>query len=265
MLSAPRYGLCMPRGRSAVVTGKLPAFAVDPRSDLPLHAQVADHLVKIVDDGVLLGGDRLDGEVGLASRWGISRATLRRAINDLVGQGVLLRRHGVGTQVAPRPGWRSTGVRSLYDEMVEADRRPATTVRALTVGRATPDVAETLELSADAEIYAIERLRLVEEEPLALMRNWLAVSLVELDADLLSRSGLYEILRAHGIEMAIARQSVGAQKAGADEARLLQVEEGDALLSVYTVSYAAMGEPIELGRHLYRADGFRLQVTNVER
>lgn len=238
---------------------------VDPLSDLPLHAQVADHLVKIVDGGVLLSGDRLDGEVGLAARWGISRATLRRAINDLVLRGVLLRQHGVGTQVAPRPGWRPAGVRSVYDELMEADRRPTTTVAALTIGPASPEVIEVLELSADADVYEVERLRWVEGAPLALMRNWLAASLVNLDADMLCRSGLYEILRAQGIGMRIARQSVGAQRADADEARALQVEEGDALLSVHTVSYAAMGEPIELGRHLYRADSFRFQVTNVER
>lgn len=255
----------MPRGRSAVVTGKLPAFVADPRSNLPLHAQVSDHLAKAVEDGVLLGGDRLDGEVGLASRWGVSRATLRRAINDLVGRGVLLRQHGVGTQVAPRPGWSSTGVRSLYDEMVEAERRPTTTVMALTVGCVTVDVAEMLGLEAEAEVYAMERLRLVDGSPLALMRNWISATLVELDAEALCGSGLYEILRTQGIEMRLARQSVGAQKASAGEARLLHVAEGDPLLSVHTVSYAAMGQPIELGRHLYRADDFRLQVTNVER
>lgn len=237
---------------------------VDETSGTPLHAQIARHLRRAIEQGDLLGGDRLDGEIGLAERWGVSRATLRRAISDLVSQGVLLRQHGVGTQVAPDSGWHSTGVRSMYDELAAAGRHPVTRIRAFAVVPAGPDVAEPLGLELGTEVYAIERLRFADGVPLALMRNWLPATLVPLAvADL--DQGLYELLRARGVAMRIARQSIGAQGADDEQAEALGIEKGSAVLSMDTVTYAAFGQPIEVGRHVYRADNFRFQVTNVDR
>lgn len=260
----PRYGRVVPRGRHAVVSGKLPSFVADAESTQPLYAQVADHLRRIIDDGLLRSGDRLDGEIGLAERWGISRQTMRRATGELVGQGVLLRTHGVGTQVATRPGWHAGGVRSLYDEMLDAGRSPSTVVRSLAVTSAEPDVAEALELAPGEPVYEIERLRSVDGEPLALMRNWLPRAVADLDVDVLQHRGLYEVLRTSGVEMRIARQSVGAEAVGRAEARVLGIRAGSPVLSVRTVTYGKLGRPVESGRHLYRADTFRFRITNVE-
>ena len=197
----------MPRGRPAVVSGKLPSFVGDPDSPRPLYAQVADHLRRAIDEGILISGVRLDGEIGLAERWGISRQTMRRATGELVGQGVLLRKHGVGTQVAPRPGWRASGVRSLYDEMAETGRNPSTAVRKFALGPADPEVADALALTPGAPVYEIERLRSIDGAPLALMRNWLPTSVVDLTEEVLAARGLYEVLRDAGVDMRIARQS----------------------------------------------------------
>ena len=254
----------MPRGRPAVVSGKLPSFVGDPDSPRPLYAQVADHLRRAIDEGILISGDRLDGEIGLAERWGISRQTMRRATGELVGQGVLLRKHGVGTQVAPRPGWRAAGVRSLYDEMAETGRNPSTAVRKFALGPADPEVAEALALTPGAPVYEIERLRSIDGAPLALMRNWLPTSVVNLTEEVLAARGLYEVLRDAGVEMRIARQSVGADPAVREDARALGIRTGSPVLSVHTITYGDLGQPVEMGRHVYRSDTFRFQITNVE-
>lgn len=255
----------MPRGRSAVVSEKLPLFAIDAQSTEPLYAQVAAHLRRTIDEGLLLSGDRLDGEIGLAERWGISRQTIRRAIGELVAQGVLLRKHGVGTQVAPRPGWRATGVRSLYDEMLDAGKIPTTEVRSFERVGADPEVADALELAVGQDVYAIERLRSVDGEPLALMHNWIPTDLIDLRPEMLVGHGLYQVLRDRGVEMRIARQSIGAAPAKRADAKVLGVRTGSPVLMLRTVSYADLGRPVEIGRHIYRADIFEFQVTNVDR
>lgn len=248
-----------------MISERLPPFAADPSSGEPLYAQVAQHLRRAIDDGLLLSGDRLDGEIGLAERWGISRETMRRATGELVGQGILLRKHGVGTQVAPRPGWQSTGVRSIYDEMLAAGRQPSTLVTSFALVNPNVEVLEALHLAAGIKVYRIGRLRMVDGEPLAVMRNWLPNDIVGLRQDVLRTHGLYQVLRDLGVEMRIARQSVGAEAAGKTDARALGIKVGAPVLSVHTVTYDDLGRPVEMGRHIYRADTFRYQITNVDR
>lgn len=255
----------MPRGRPAVISQKLPLFTANEDSADPLYAQVAAHLRQVVDDGLLLSGDKLDGEIGLAERWGISRETMRRAVGELVGQGVLLRKHGVGTQVAPRPGWSSTGVRSLYDEMVSAGRQPTTLIKSFVIDTPSADIAEALSLVTGQNVYHIERVRLVDGTPLAHMRNWIPEDLVVLRPETLETHGLYQVLRDLGVEMRIARQSVGADLAGRSAARILGLKASSPVLSVNSVTYSSVGRPVEMGRHIYRADNFRYQITNVDR
>ena len=97
------------------------------------------------------------------------------------------------------------------------------------------------------------------------MRNWLPAGLVEFERHELERRGLYEILRDAGVDLRIAHQSIGAESATAELAALLDVPEQVAVLSMHTVTYAGLGRPVELGRHSYRSDTFRFEITNVER
>lgn len=248
-----------------MISEKLPLFVADPSSTEPLYAQVAQHLRSAIDEGLLLSGDRLDGEIGLAERWGISRQTMRRATGELVGHGVLLRKHGVGTQVAPRPGWRSTGVRSLYDEMVAAGRDPSTVIRRFALVIPSPKIAKVLEVAPGQKVYKIARLRLVDGVPLAVMHNWIPDNIAGLHREVLQTHGLYQVLRDLGVEMRIAQQSVGADSAGKTNATALGIRVGAPVLSVHTVTYDDLGRPVEMGRHIYRADTFRFQITNVDR
>jgi len=255
----------MPRGRSATVGTTLPPLDLSRPDPAPLYARVARHIEQAVADGVLAAGDRLDGEIGLAERLGVSRQTMRRAIEELVNRGILMRKHGVGTRVAPSPSGRPAGVSSLYDELHQAGRSPATQVRVLEVIEADEDTATILELQPGDAVIHLERLRLAGGTPLAIMRNWIPAALVELDRLELEKRGLYEILRDAGADMRIAHQSIGAEPADAESAALLEVPAGTAMLSLHTITYAGLGRPVERGRHTYRADSFRFEITNVGR
>jgi DNA-binding GntR family transcriptional regulator len=231
----------------------------------PLYLRVARHIEETIRDGQLSPGDRLDGEIGMAEGLGVSRATMRKAIDELVRGGLLVRRHGAGTQVLPTRSDRSGGVDGLYDELKRADRRPTTEVIALEVRAAEEKIAEQLWLNPGDDVVHLERVREADGVPIALMRNWLPSDLIDLDADDLIAHGLYEILRKRGVQMRMAQQSIGAEAANSRVARLLGVKRGSPMLTIETTTYGDSGKPVEVGRHEYRGDMYRFPVTKVER
>lgn len=243
----------------------IPPLVLDRSNPAPLYSRVAQHITDAIQRGDLVAGDRLDGEIGLAESLGISRATMRRAIEELVARGILARKHGVGTQVLSHPNLRSTGVRSLFDELAAAGRSPRSEVLVFEVISAEGNVASALEVAAGAPVTYIERIRYADEVPFAMMRNWIPASLVQLAPERIETGGLYEELRTSGIRMRVARQSIGAAVASPNMARLLDVDTGAALLNIQTVTLADLGHPVELGSHDCRADLYRFEMTSVER
>jgi DNA-binding GntR family transcriptional regulator len=255
----------MPGTRTAAVTAGLPPIALD-RRDLadPLYLQVSRHIEQAVDGGHLRPGDRLDGEIGLAEQLGISRQTMRRAIAELVQRGLLVRKHGVGTQVMDTGRRRASRLSSLHDELDQADRRPSTRVLSLEQTEAHADVAEALDLTVGTPVIALQRLRLAAGQPVAIMHNWLPADLVDLDATHLERRGLYQLLRGGGLKMSVARQTIGADAADAAQGRLLALREGAPVLTMRTVTYTNVGQAVDYGRHTYRPDRYQFEVTNVD-
>ena len=210
-------------------------------------------------------GTRLDGELALASQLGVSRPTLRRAIEYLVDRGYLVRRRAVGTQVVHPKVRRPVGLTSLYDDLTASRKDPRTTVLSLETAPASDRVAHALGLEDGQEVVAVERLRYADGQPLAVMRNWLPVGLVELDVGQLERSGLYQLMRAAGIGLHLASQTIGARGAGAAEAKLLQAHKGEPLLTMERTTYNENGQPVELGDHLYRASLYSFEIVLVTR
>jgi GntR family transcriptional regulator len=241
------------------------SITVDRSSPVPMYYQVAQQLEHAIEAGELAPGTRLDGELALATRLGVSRPTLRRAIEYLVDRGYLVRRRAVGTQVVHPKVRRPVGLTSLYDDLTASRKDPRTTVLSLETAPASDRVAHALGLEDGQEVVAVERLRYADGQPLAVMRNWLPVGLVELDVGRLERSGLYQLMRAAGIGLHLASQTIGARGAGAAEARLLQAHKGEPLLTMERTTYNENGQPVELGDHLYRASLYSFEIVLVTR
>src|ERR687893_818147 len=119
---------------------------VDRTSPVPLYFQVATRLQQLIENGEITVGSRIENEVDLAERLGVSRPTTRRAIQYLVERGMLVRKRGVGTQVVHPKVRRPVELSSLYDDLVAADRKPRTEVLDLKVIAAPAEVDEALEL-----------------------------------------------------------------------------------------------------------------------
>jgi len=234
---------------------------LDRTSPVPLYFQLAQELERRIREGELPPGTRLENEILLADRLGLSRPTLRRAIEYLVDQGLLVRKRGVGTQVVTPRVRRPVELSSLYDDLVQAGQRPRTEVLDLSVRPAPEAVARRLEVDPDTEVYTLERLRYAGDEPLALMHNYLPLDLIDLTADRLAETGLYQLLRASGVTMKIASQSIGARGATAAEARSLGESRGAPLLTMDRVAYDDIGRVIEVGSHVYRASRYSFELT----
>ena len=109
----------------------LPDLVVNRSSPVPLYFQVAEQIERAIHDGHLLPGDRIANEVALADQLGLSRPTMRQAIQTLVDKGMLVRKRGVGTQVVHAPIRRSVELTSLYDDLKRSGLRPTHAVLGL--------------------------------------------------------------------------------------------------------------------------------------
>lgn len=234
---------------------------VDRSSPVPLYFQVASRLQELIEAGEIGVGARIENEVDLAERLGVSRPTTRRAIQYLVERGMLVRKRGVGTQVVHPKVRRPVELSSLYDDLVTSDRKPRTEVLDLKVIPAPAHVAEALELPPGTEVTWIERLRYAGGEPLALMHNAIPLGLIHLEAGDLAAHGLYELLRRAGFQPRIATQIIGARSAAAGEARILQEKRGASLLTMTRTAWDVSGRALEYGSHVYRASRYSFELN----
>lgn len=228
-------------------------FALDRGSPVPLYHQLAQQLEAAIEQGVLAPGNLLGNEVDLSVRLGLSRPTVRQAIQSLVDKGLLVRRRGVGTQVVHSQVRRPLKLSSLYDDLEAAGQEPTTRVVRNETVPAPAAVAAALGLAEGTEVALLERLRRTHGRPVALLCNYLPRDLLGLDSDRLEATGLYRMMRTAGITLHSARQTVGARAATAAEGARLDEKEGAALLTMRRTAYDDTGRAVEYGTHVYRA------------
>ena len=234
-------------------------LSVDRTSPVPLYYQLSQQLEAAVEQGRLAPGSLLGNEIELAARLGLSRPTVRQAIQSLVDKGLMVRRRGVGTQVVHSQVRRPLELSSLYDDLESAGQRPATRVLRNTVEPATAQVAAALGVTEGADVHLVERLRYAHDEPMALLRNHLPTGLLDLDDERLESTGLYRMMRSSGITLHSARQSVGARAATAQEAGRLAEAVGAPLLTMERITYDDTGRTVEFGSHVYRSSRYAFE------
>ena len=241
-----------------------PTFDIDRSSPTPLYFQLARAIEGAITAGALPAGSRLDNELVLAQQYGLSRPTVRRAVQELVDKGMLVRKRGVGTQVIQPHVRRSVELTSLYEDLARSGGSPTTEVLSLERVAAPAEVAGELDLPEGGEVVVVRRLRRSDGEPLALMTNYLPGRFTPTAEDLTER-GLYQYLRAQGVHLRVAHQRIGARLARAEEARLLDEPPRAALLTMQRTAFDDVGVPIELGSHIYRASRYHFETTLVGR
>ncbi len=237
---------------------------IDRGSPVPLYHQLAEQLTKSITDGVLAPGDAFENEIALSERLQLSRPTVRRAIQELVDKGLLVRRRGLGTTVANRKVHRHFKLSSLYDDLANEGRKPRTEVLSFEKGE-YPVAAEGLDLPPDTPMLAVTRLRLAGDTPLAIMHNWLPPSVGDVSREELEANGLYAVLRERGIRPVVAQQTIGARMPTAFERRHMEMSGSTPVLTMTRMAFDADGNAVEYGDHCYRATDYSIAVMVDER
>jgi DNA-binding GntR family transcriptional regulator len=242
------------------------SFPVDRTSPVPLYFQVAQQLERAIESGDLPPGAQLENEIQLAEQLGLSRPTMRRAMQYLVERGLLVRKRGIGTQVAQAKFKRPVELSSLWDDLVRSGQQPTTTLLSSAREPAVGEIARKLAVADGTEVIVLERLRYASGEPIARMCNYLPAALApELTAEALEQRGLYELLRSSGIILHAAAQTIGARTATQAEARMLDEPKGAALLTMERSTYDETGRTVEYGTHIYRASRYSFELSLLAR
>lgn len=238
---------------------------IDRGSPVPLYHQVVQGIEHAIHSGDLAPGTKLQNEIDLAKQLSLSRPTMRKAMDELVRSGLLVRKRGVGTQVVANQVRRPLELSSLFDDLSRGGSKPTTEVLAFSHNEADKHERELLQVESGSSVYRFTRLRSVDGKPLALMENQVRDDITELDATTLMEHGLYEVLRTAGVNFRLAQQRIGAVAANEYQAEQLKVEPGAALVTMERTAFDDTGRAVETGRHVYRGDSYSFELTLVER
>lgn len=242
------------------VFASMPDLAV--ASDVPSHGRIEHWLAGVIGNGQLATGDKLPSESDLAAVLGVSRMTLRQALAALESRGMVQRKRGRmgGTFIArPRIECDLTGLPGFTEQMRRAHVRAGARVVRSGVIKAPRKVAEVLDLARGETVYEIVRVRLANREPLALEETYLSVADFPGLLDRRLTSSLHSLMRrAYDLAPHTAREWLEPVIATGEQAGLLGIEQGSALMLVTRTSYTESGRPIEHAFDRYRADRTRI-------
>lgn len=223
----------------------------------PRYVQLRRRLEQGISDGVLPPNSSLPPERELAELTDLSRVTVRKAIQDLVGRGLIDQRQGSGSFVRPpstRVEQSLSHLTSFTEDMKRRGMETTSTWLERGVFMPSPDEVQVLGLAPDASVARISRLRQAGGRPMALERAALPLDILPNPLDV-TRS-LYEVLEARGQRPVRAVQKISAINLAVEDADLLDVPEGTAGLSIQRTSYQDNGRVTEFTKSLYRGDAY---------
>ncbi|ERM00690.1 GntR family transcriptional regulator [Brucella intermedia 229E] len=230
-----------------------------PSSGGPLYMQLRQSLEAAIRAGQLVDGEALPPERDIAEYANISRVTVRKAVDDLVKAGLLVRRHGSGTFVV-RPSERVQQSLSMLTSFTEDMARRGITTQSKWLERGglyypSPEEMMKLGVPRKPRLPArLGRLRMASDLPLAIERASLSSEILP-DPDAVKGS-LYAELSRNGFRPVRAVQRIAACNIKDPDARILGVKEGDAGLSIERISYLPSGRVVEFTKSLYRGDAY---------
>lgn len=226
-----------------------------------------DQLVVILSEKIeheYSPGDLLPSERELSERYGLSRTTVRLALQELEQLGLVVRRHGRGTFVADRSA-RSTNLSQQYsftDQMRAVGRNPHTTILEFRELVADRNIAEHMGIRVGDKVFKLKRLRLADDVPMMVERTYLPMrKFLTLKRPLLESKPLYEIIEQDYREtIKVAEEEFYASIARPSDAHLLGIGEGAPVLDLVRTTYNVSNEIVEYTLSVARADQFKYKV-----
>ena len=223
----------------------------------PRYIQLHRRIEKAIESGQLPPGTPLPPEREIASMTTLSRVTVRKAVQPLVEEGLILQRRGSGSIVAPqltKVEQSLSRLTSFTEDMARRGKNVTATWLERSIFLPSPEETMTLGLTARESVSRLSRLRMADGTPLAIERASLSTRM--LPNPLAVISSLYETLDESGFKPVRAVQRISATNLNSVDAGLLKVEEGIAGLKITRVSYLESGQVVELTHSIYRGDAY---------
>ncbi len=229
-------------------------------NDAAKYPQIRDRLAARLE--TMPPGHALPPERELAQEYGVARMTLRRALSALVADGLLVRRQGSGTFVAPATVSLRLAASSFTEDMRARGLTPGARTLAASMGPTSPEIAAHLEIDAAADVLRVRRLRLADGIPMATEDLHVPVALVPgLSADDLVEQSFYRVLKDRfGVEIGRGVQTIVPTVVSAEDAAALQVEPGAPAFRIERITRSITNQVVEYVDSVYRGDRYRLVV-----
>lgn len=232
----------------------------------PLYNQLVD-LLKEKIEMEMEANDMLPSERELTNRYGLSRTTVRLALQELEKQGYIYRQHGKGTFVSDlsKQVTNLSGSYSFTEQMRSLGKTPETKILEFEVMEANKYLAGRLGVSLGEKLLKLKRLRLADGQPMMLERSYLpAKKFLTLTRELLEQKPLYDLFsQEFNQTIRVANEEFFATIAKSKDARQLQIIEGSPVLSLRRTTYNTENEIIEFTLSVARADQFRYRIAHV--
>lgn len=232
--------------------------SLNGQSRAPLYQQLRRALREAIADNRLAADEALPAERDLAAEFEVSRITVRKALDELVSEGLLTRRQGAGTFVTPKAEARVeksfSTLSSFSEDMISRGRRPESAWLSRTAGAVTPEEALTLGLSPGSLVYRFNRIRYADGDPMAL--EYSTIPGFCLPSELAVEESLYEALDRYTTRPVRALQRLRAVLFTSEQAKLLGVPAGSPGLFIERRGFLKDGRPMEVTQSYYRGDAY---------
>ncbi|MBZ1504875.1 MAG: GntR family transcriptional regulator [Latilactobacillus curvatus] len=238
---------------------------VNSKNKQPLYNQLVDAL-KIKIENEMNVNDRLPSERELSIQYGLSRTTVRIALNELELMGYVHRQHGKGTFVSNVIKGQTdlSGTYSFTEQMKSLGKDPETQILSFKTMKANQFIAEGLGIEQDTEIIKIKRLRLADKEPMMLERTYLPLSkFPDLNLESLQSAPLYDLfIKKYNQTVKVADEILSVGIMTAKDAQQLKFYEGAPVLKLKRTTYNNKNEIIEYTLSVARGDKFTYHIRH---
>ncbi|GEL06745.1 GntR family transcriptional regulator [Salisediminibacterium halotolerans] len=235
---------------------------IDKQSPIPIYFQLVEKIQKEIEQAILKPGDVLPSEREYADTYDISRMTVRQAITKLVNDGYVHRKKGTGTFVnESKIDQPLQGLTSFTEDMRERGFVPSNRMLSFQVREASDYIAGKLNIALGAQVYEIERIRLADDQPMALETTWVPCDVITGLTEEVIYDSLYNYIESKlGLAIGSASQVIESSIVNEREMNLLSLPEGAPVLLIERMTFLADGRPFEFVKSRYRADRYRFRI-----
>jgi GntR family transcriptional regulator len=245
-----------------------PILVLEESSFVPYYEQIAEQVRRLIKESTLRPGQTFYSEADLARKLGISKMPVRQAFQKLRAEGLLVTKKGKTAVIGSGPlPWNFKELHGFSEEMRRRGLTPSTKLLSFELQHPDPDTASALTVTRSEHVYRMKRLRLVDQDPVAIVTSYLPESIFPgLDNQDLEGQSLYYIFeQIYGRKLSRSEEIIGAVNAGHEEAQILQTAVGFALLLIKETAFDIGETPLEYAVSLLRSDRYAASVVSVRK